>query len=179
MPFLIVPTSYLIGRRDLVPLDKLEFPIGLKMFKDSILLCYVKSIHNVFLHRPHSSWLIQAEATNKTLLQILKKTKEDFPSTWDEQLPLAFWAYIISKRRATALILQQEKVQLLSLRRLCLISWCQRASSCLAQKLLESFGLGNIAGVCWGGQGTHISVKWMLLIVLWCKQQARKGGKSL
>lgn len=67
------------GRREIPISQGAQDPLGLKMFKDSILLCYVKSIHNVFLHRPHSSWLIQAEATNKTLLQILKKTKEDFP----------------------------------------------------------------------------------------------------
>ncbi|XP_026428827.1 protein NYNRIN-like [Papaver somniferum] len=38
------------------------------------------------------------EASNKTLIRILSRTVEDHHREWHEQLPLAVWAYRISKR---------------------------------------------------------------------------------
>ena len=35
----------------------------------------------------------QAEATNKTLLNILRKLREKYPNSWDEQIPIVLWAY--------------------------------------------------------------------------------------
>ncbi|XP_026428576.1 uncharacterized protein LOC113324471 [Papaver somniferum] len=43
----------------------------------------------------------QAEATNETLLTILSQTVHDHHISWHEQLPLALWAYHISKRIST------------------------------------------------------------------------------
>lgn len=43
----------------------------------------------------------QAEATNKTLINILKKMLEDMPGAWDEKLPMVLWAYRTSKRKPT------------------------------------------------------------------------------
>ncbi|XP_026417023.1 uncharacterized protein K02A2.6-like [Papaver somniferum] len=43
----------------------------------------------------------QAKATNKTLLRILSRTVHDHHRSWQEQLPLALWAYRISKRSST------------------------------------------------------------------------------
>ncbi|XP_026438995.1 uncharacterized protein K02A2.6-like [Papaver somniferum] len=43
----------------------------------------------------------QAEATNKTLLRILSRMVHDHHRSWHEQLPLALWAYRISKRSST------------------------------------------------------------------------------
>jgi hypothetical protein len=43
----------------------------------------------------------QAEATNKTLVNILSKTLDDHPKTWAEELPMALWAYRTSKRKPT------------------------------------------------------------------------------
>ena len=41
------------------------------------------------------------ESTNKKLLKILSRTLKDSPKIWAKQLPLALWAYRISKRRPT------------------------------------------------------------------------------
>ncbi|XP_026436558.1 uncharacterized protein K02A2.6-like [Papaver somniferum] len=43
----------------------------------------------------------QAEATNKTLLKILSRMVHDHHRIWHEQLPLALWAYRISKISST------------------------------------------------------------------------------
>ncbi|XP_026396146.1 uncharacterized protein LOC113290777 [Papaver somniferum] len=43
----------------------------------------------------------QAEATNKTLIRILSRRVHDHHREWHEQLPLAFWAYRVSKRSST------------------------------------------------------------------------------
>ncbi|XP_026419758.1 uncharacterized protein LOC113315716 [Papaver somniferum] len=43
----------------------------------------------------------QAEASNKTFIRILSRTVEDHHREWHEQLPLAVWAYRISKRSST------------------------------------------------------------------------------
>ncbi|XP_026459795.1 uncharacterized protein LOC113360504 [Papaver somniferum] len=42
-----------------------------------------------------------AEATNKTLIRILSRTVHDHHREWNEHLPLALWAYRISKRSST------------------------------------------------------------------------------
>ncbi|XP_059635388.1 uncharacterized protein LOC132277555 [Cornus florida] len=44
----------------------------------------------------------QAEATNKTLLRILRRTLKEQHGKWAEQLPLAFWAYRTIVRGATS-----------------------------------------------------------------------------
>ncbi|XP_028114984.1 uncharacterized protein K02A2.6-like [Camellia sinensis] len=43
----------------------------------------------------------QAEAANKTLIRILSKMMDEARGIWSEQLPVAFWAYRMSKRRLT------------------------------------------------------------------------------
>ncbi|XP_026410482.1 uncharacterized protein LOC113305681 [Papaver somniferum] len=43
----------------------------------------------------------QAEESNKTLIRILSRTVEDHHREWNEQLPLAVWAYKISKLSST------------------------------------------------------------------------------
>ncbi|XP_026410345.1 uncharacterized protein LOC113305538 [Papaver somniferum] len=43
----------------------------------------------------------QAEATNKKLLKILSRMVYDHDRIWHEQLPLALWAYRISRRSST------------------------------------------------------------------------------
>ncbi|XP_026435817.1 uncharacterized protein K02A2.6-like [Papaver somniferum] len=49
----------------------------------------------------YSQWNGQAEATNKTLLRILSRMVYHHHRSWHEQLPLAIWAYRISKRSST------------------------------------------------------------------------------
>ena len=43
----------------------------------------------------------QAEATNKTLVNILAKMLEDFSSTWDDKIPEVLWAYQTTKMKPT------------------------------------------------------------------------------
>ncbi|XP_054820926.1 uncharacterized protein LOC129319835 [Prosopis cineraria] len=43
----------------------------------------------------------QAKASNKIVLDILKKTVEENPREWYERLPETLWAYQTSKRKAT------------------------------------------------------------------------------
>ncbi|XP_026378218.1 uncharacterized protein LOC113272620 [Papaver somniferum] len=43
----------------------------------------------------------QAEETNKTLIHILSRIVHDHHKEWHEKLPLALWAYRISKRSST------------------------------------------------------------------------------
>ncbi|XP_026410404.1 protein NYNRIN-like [Papaver somniferum] len=43
----------------------------------------------------------QAEPSNKTLIRVLRRIVEDHPRECHEQLPLAVWAYRISKRSST------------------------------------------------------------------------------
>ncbi|XP_026428998.1 uncharacterized protein K02A2.6-like [Papaver somniferum] len=43
------------------------------------------------IYYPHGNR--QAESTNKTLIRILSRTMHDNPREWNEQLPMALWAY--------------------------------------------------------------------------------------
>jgi hypothetical protein len=43
----------------------------------------------------------QVEASNKTLIRLIKKKKEEKPRRWHEVLYEALWAYRISQHRAT------------------------------------------------------------------------------
>ncbi|XP_026458684.1 protein NYNRIN-like [Papaver somniferum] len=65
---------------------------------------YLLQLYNV---RPHTSTPYyrkgngQAEASNKTIIRILRRTVEEHQRGWHEQLHLAVWAYRMSKRSAT------------------------------------------------------------------------------
>ncbi|XP_028078287.1 uncharacterized protein K02A2.6-like [Camellia sinensis] len=43
----------------------------------------------------------QVEVTNKTLIRILSQMMDEAGGTWSEQLPVALWAYRMSKRKPT------------------------------------------------------------------------------
>ena len=43
----------------------------------------------------------QAESTNRALIRILARTVEDVPQEWSEYLPLALWAYRVTKHGTT------------------------------------------------------------------------------
>ena len=45
----------------------------------------------------------QIEATNKVLIDIIKRTIDDRPKKWHEALSEVFWAYRNSKKKATSL----------------------------------------------------------------------------
>ncbi|XP_026383944.1 uncharacterized protein LOC113279463 [Papaver somniferum] len=58
-------------------------------------------IRQVFFtpYRPRGNG--QAESTKKTLIRILCRTVHDNPRTWNEQLPIALWAYCTASRIST------------------------------------------------------------------------------
>ncbi|XP_026449035.1 uncharacterized protein K02A2.6-like [Papaver somniferum] len=60
---------------------------------------YGIKFHTSTVYYPQGN--VQAEETNKTLLRILSRTVHDHHRSWHEQLPLALWAYRISKRSST------------------------------------------------------------------------------
>ncbi|XP_026451956.1 uncharacterized protein K02A2.6-like [Papaver somniferum] len=60
---------------------------------------YGIKFHTLIVYYPQRN--VRAEATNKTLLRILSRSVHDHHMSWHEQLPLALWAYRISKRSST------------------------------------------------------------------------------
>ncbi|XP_026419810.1 uncharacterized protein LOC113315766 [Papaver somniferum] len=64
-----------------------------------LLRQYNIRLHTSTLYYPQGNG--QAEASNNTLIRILSRTVEDHHKEWHEQLPLAVWAYRISKRIPT------------------------------------------------------------------------------
>ncbi|XP_026378771.1 uncharacterized protein LOC113273235 [Papaver somniferum] len=60
---------------------------------------YGIKFHTSTVYYPQGSG--HAEATNKTLLRILSRMVYDHHRSWHEQLPLALWAYRISRRSST------------------------------------------------------------------------------
>ncbi|XP_026434797.1 uncharacterized protein LOC113332475 [Papaver somniferum] len=64
-----------------------------------VLNQYGIKFHSSTIYYPKGNG--QAEATNKTLLRILRRTMHDHPRRWHEQLRLSLWAYHISRRSST------------------------------------------------------------------------------
>ncbi|XP_026451488.1 protein NYNRIN-like [Papaver somniferum] len=60
---------------------------------------YGIKFHTSTVYHPYGNG--QAEATNKTVLRILSRKVYDHHRSWHEQLPLALWAYRISRRSST------------------------------------------------------------------------------
>ena len=67
------------------------------------LLCSAYGIRHNFSAPYHPQANAQAEATNKTLLAILKKRLEDTGRKWVEQLPPVLWAYRTTAKHSTGL----------------------------------------------------------------------------